>query len=149
MLKWILLGGAALAASCNERSGAPPQRTSDNGPAPAVSETAANVGESAATRAELPALPEDDSNRWLRVTAVKKGADGGWASGSFDATRNKLDIHTRDVERFAVELGLVKVDWRRVVILSIDGKNSELRRRDQSLLHFALDDHGQWIVAEP
>ena len=89
------------------------------------------------------------ADRWLFVEKAKDAAPGGWATGSFDQQKNKLDIHTRDVRQFVIDVSRIRIDWQRLVVLSIDGKNSELRRRDFSLLHFRLDDHGQWVVVEP
>ncbi|MEK7711377.1 MAG: hypothetical protein AAB341_05720 [Planctomycetota bacterium] len=60
-----------------------------------------------------------------------------------------MTIHTKDVERFAIDTSRIRIDWKRLVILGIDGKNSELRKRDFDLFHFALTDHGEWIVVEP
>ncbi len=95
------------------------------------------------------AVDVDDPERWLSVESVRDGAAGAWATGDFDADRNKLDIRTRDVERFAVDTGRVAIDWERPVILGINGRNSELRRRDFRVYHFVRDDHGSWIVLEP
>jgi hypothetical protein len=96
-------------------------------------------------------LPDDADavDRWLFVEKAKDGVPGGWATGSFDRQKNKLDIHTRDVRQFVIDISRIRIDWQRLVVLSIDGKNSELRRRDFSLLRFRLDDHGQWVVVEP
>ena len=96
----------------------------------------------------------DPSNRhrgadqWLFVEGARKNAPGGWATGSFDAKRNKLSIDTRDVDAFAVEIAKIPIDWDRVVILGIDGENAELRRRSAARLHFIRDKHGQWTIAE-
>ncbi len=96
-------------------------------------------------------LPDDPdaADRWLFVEKTKDDAPGGWAVGEFDREKNKLDVHTRDVRQFAIDVERIAIDWRRLVVLGIDGKNSELRKRDVSLLHFRLDDHGQWVVMEP
>ena len=90
----------------------------------------------------------DDLDRWLVVEKVKDGAAGAWATGSFDPKRNKLDIGTHDVQRFAVDTGRIPIRWDKLVILSIDGKNSELVHRDYSILHFTRDKYG-WHVIEP
>ncbi len=92
---------------------------------------------------------EDSGDRWLFVEKMREGAAGGWATGSFDRTRNKLEIKTRDVGQFALHLDRVPINWDKLVVLSIDGKNSELRRRESSRLHIQLDDYGQWRVIEP
>ncbi len=91
---------------------------------------------------------EEEAERWLFVETIRDGAPGGWATGSFDRARNKLDIQTRDVRQFALHLDRVPIDWNKLVVLSIDGKNSELRRRQTLRIHLQLDDHGQWVVRD-
>ena len=83
------------------------------------------------------------------VTKTRANSDGGWATASFDQDRNKLIIKTRDVQRFTIDTGRIAINWERLVVLSLDGRNSELRQRDVDVLHFFRDQHGQWIVAEP
>ncbi len=90
-----------------------------------------------------------DEDRWLWVEKQRDGASGAWATASFDHKRNKIIIQTEDVERFAIDVSKVTVDWERLVILRLDGTNSELRRRDHNILHFARDRHNQWTVLEP
>ena len=92
---------------------------------------------------------EEEADRWLFVEKTRDGAKGGWASGSFDRSRNKLEIRTEDVEQFGLYLERVPIDWDKLVVLSIDGKNSELRRRDHSRIRVQLDQHGKWAVLEP
>ena len=92
---------------------------------------------------------EDDGNRWLFVQEPMDRATGGWATGSFDRSRNRLTIRTRDVRRFLVDTTRVRIDWDRLVVLSIDGRTSELRRRDDPALEFEFDEHGEWIIREP
>jgi hypothetical protein len=96
-------------------------------------------------------LPDDPdaADRWLFVEKAKDDAPGGWATGAFDREKNKLDVRTSDVRQFAIDVERIAIDWQRLVVISIDGKNSELRKRDVSLLHCRLDDHGQWVVMEP
>ena len=90
-----------------------------------------------------------DPDQWLFVEKVREGTVGAWATGLFDAERNKLAIETHDVQQFAIDTERVLIDWERLVILGIDGRNSELRKRDYSILHIELDDHGRWVVLEP
>ena len=90
----------------------------------------------------------DDPDRWLTVEKIKGDAPGAWATASFDAKRNKVAIRTRDVEQFAIDVSRIPVRWDRLVIIAIDGKNSELVRRDHSVLHFVNDKYG-WHVVEP
>ena len=121
-------------------------------PSPEEPQTAAVAPKPPPTEAppRIP-LPDDPNpaDRWLFVEKTKDDAPGGWATGSFDRQKNKLDIRTRDVRQFAIDVERIAIDWQRLVIISIDGKNSELRRRDVTLLHFRQDDHGQWVVVEP
>ena len=93
--------------------------------------------------------PLDDAGQWLFVQKVAEKAKGGWATGLFDAERNKLRITTSDVEEFAVDTGRIQIDWKKLVVLSIDGRNSELRKRDVAILHFVREPHGEWIIREP
>lgn len=91
----------------------------------------------------------DEPDRWLMVEKVMDRATGGWATGSFIQERNKLVIETHNVGQFAIDTGRIPIDWERLVILGIDGRNSELRKRDYPVLHIARDDYGQWVVLEP
>ena len=93
--------------------------------------------------------PLDDSDHWLSVEGIREGTEGGFATGSFNARRNKLDIRTRNVTAFAMDARRVPIQWARIVILGIDGTNSELRRRDFDVYHFQMNEYGQWIVLEP
>lgn len=70
------------------------------------------------------------------------------AGGSFDRKKNKIIIRTAEQRDFAIDTSRLPIDWDKLVILSIDGKNSELRRRDFRVYRFQLDDHGQWDVRE-
>ncbi len=97
-----------------------------------------------------PTLPElDDPTRWLFVQKVVKDGDGGWATGAFDPKRNKITIETHAVESFLIDTSRVAINWKKLVILRINGRNSELKKRDRQVLHFALDRHGLWVVKEP
>lgn len=100
------------------------------------------------TRLDIP-VPLEESDRWLFVQRVADKAVGGWATGSFDAERNKLSIATSDIEGFAVDTSQIKINWQKLVVLSIDGRNSELRKRDYDILHFVRTPHGEWVVKEP
>ena len=91
----------------------------------------------------------DDPDRWLFALKVRDGVAGAWVTGSFDPKRNKLDIHTRGAQAFAIDVGRIPINWKRLVIIGIDGANSELCKRDYSVLHFVLDEHGRWVVVEP
>jgi hypothetical protein len=101
----------------------------------------------------MPAPPTaelyEDEDRWLTVLEAKAGTEGGWATGSFDARRNRLTIRTRDVARFMVDTGRIPINWERLVVVSLDGRTSELRRRKDPVLHFVLNEQREWVVREP
>jgi len=103
------------------------------------------------TDPKVPPTPEQawSQGRWLKVITPDPNTPGGWAEGSFDRDKNKLIIVTRDVRRFIIKTDMIRIDWDRRVILSLNRVNSELRRREGGLLTFELDDHGQWVVLEP
>ena len=143
----VLLVCAALVATvagCHKSAPTPP---SEGAPAKA------EVPKSQPTLTPSPRIPlpddPDAADRWLFVEKTKDDTPGGWAAGAFDRERNKLEVRTRDVRQFAIDVERIAIDWQRLVVISIDGKNSELRRRETTLLHFRLDDHGQWVVTEP
>ena len=139
----------AILPACREPAGSP-------APPPFVENKSDLTTEKAQPgTADTPAEPVvwpvevDDPDRWLRVESIRKGAAGAWATGSFNRKRNKLDLHTHGVRAFSIDTGRVPINWQRIVILGIDGSNSELRRRDFQIYHFELTDHGQWVVLEP
>ena len=138
-LCWLLIMTCVLAAGCRKSETPPASKPDAALPAPPAS---------IPTRVEIP-IPIDDSDRWLFVQKVADKAKGGWATGSFDADRNKLSIATSDVAEFALDTSRVAIDWKKLVVLSIDGKNSELRKRDYDILHFTRTPHGEWTVHEP
>jgi hypothetical protein len=86
---------------------------------------------------------------WLAVEEIGPDSDGGWATGSFDSDRNKIDVTTDDVDRFSIDMTQVPVDWNRIVIIGIDGVNTELKKRNYNVYHFARNASGQWIVTNP
>lgn len=92
---------------------------------------------------------EEDADRWLFVRQPSDRAIGAWATGSFDRSRNRLTIRTHGVRRFVVDTTRIRIDWDALVVLSIDGRTSELRRRDHPLLEFEFDESGEWIIREP
>ena len=106
----------------------------------------------------VPAAPQDlapvtidsaDTDRWLFSEQVADGAKGGWVTGSFDPQRNKLEIQTKDIHEFSIDTSRIPINWQRLVVISIDGFNSELKRRNADVLHFRLDEHKRWVVREP
>lgn len=90
-----------------------------------------------------------DADRWIFVQKAREGTAGAWATATFNRERNKLIIRERDVQQFAIDTSRIPINWERLVVISINGRGSELRKRDYPILHFARDDHGQWVVLEP
>lgn len=87
-----------------------------------------------------------DPGQWLFVEEVRGDARGGWATGTFDQARNRLTINTHDVARFAVHVEQLDINWERLVVIRMDGVNTELRKRDFAVYHFVLDEYGRWNV---
>jgi len=96
---------------------------------------------------DVPDPAELDS--WLTVLTARKGTQGGWATGDFNAQRNKITINTRDVQRFVMDVSRLPINWDRPVVLRIDGYNSELRRRKQPKIVFDVTLTGEWVVVKP
>ena len=93
-------------------------------------------------------MPAADSDAWLFAQTPRDGAPGGWITGSFNAEKNRLEIEFHDIKRFTLDVARIPINWDRLVILSLNGHNTELRRREQSLYHFELDPNGGWQVLE-
>ena len=146
-LAWLIATAALLTSTaCHRLNGTPPPDTTETS-----DEVVTNDGP-APPPEPLPVVWPvvlDDPDRWLTVEGVREGEEGAWATGSFDPKRNKLDIRTHGARKFAINTSRVRINWERLVILGIDGANSELRRRDFRVYHFELDDHGRWVVLEP
>jgi len=96
-------------------------------------------------RVEL-GLETKDPDRWLDVDGIRGDAPGAWATGSFDAERNKITVDTQDVDHFTIDTSRIPIRWDRLVIIRIDGRNSELVQREHSLYQFARDEHNRWVV---
>lgn len=86
---------------------------------------------------------------WLHVDAIRPKVDGGWATGDFFEPRNKIEIHTRGVKQFSLDLSKLNINWDRLVIIGIDGRNAELRKRNADVIHIARDKNNKWVVREP
>lgn len=97
----------------------------------------------------LPASPsENRTKRWLYAEQFVAGTKDGFVEGDFSAQRNRLTIKTHAVTRFALDTRYIAVDWDKLVVIQINGHNSELKRRDDPVLHFVLDKYHQWVVEE-
>lgn len=120
--------------------------------------------ESGEKAAEEPASPEErpeppkrlnlgdrliDQDRWLFATDLRdEGDEGGWATASFNQKRNRLTIETHNLSGFTVNMSKIPIRWENLVVLSIDGRTSELRQRDLDLYPFVRNKHGAWEVKE-
>jgi hypothetical protein len=169
--RWLIVAGASVLAACENRAGKTPLEA-DAGlvaSAPSSNHSAGqpqpDSQESASTRSAAPeprsndadkgeddlaalAWVEDERHRWLFVRRIRGDAAGAWATGTFDPTRNKIDIRTHDVHAFSLQTSRMPINWNRPVVLGIDGSNSELRKRDQSHLLFEVDQYGAWVVRD-
>jgi hypothetical protein len=90
-----------------------------------------------------------DRTRWYYAEQYDREAELDSFQATFDRKRNKIDVQTHGVTQFTIDTSRIPIDWERLVILGIDGRNSELRRRDFDLLRFRRDKYGQWMVLEP
>ena len=129
---------------------APPQKPMDAvANDPVVRETAVPVVDSGADTDATPETAPLVEPGWVQVEVLRPKVDGGWATGDFLEARNKIEIKTRGVKQFSIDLSKLRINWDRLVVIGIDGRNAELRRRNTDLLHIARDDHGKWVVLEP
>jgi len=120
-------------------------------PPPAQSQEAATKTEEKPVEPQAPiVLPSepDHSARWLIASNPREGAKGGWVEGSFDPKRNHIDIRTKDIERFDLDTGRLPIDWNKLVVIEIDGKSAELRKRENPVIEFEPDGAGHWKVKE-
>ena len=81
---------------------------------------------------------------WLVVEVISDGVVGGWATADFVSAANKIVIETFDVQQFAMHLDMISIDWRRRVVLRIDGSVFELTRKHYPLIRLRRSDMGVW-----
>ena len=147
-LLWIVCGTSlGLASDCHGPPATPPPPPPSGQAAGDTEPETAPVAEPPPTRVDI-GFDVVDPDRWLEVRKIRGDAPGAWATGSFDASRNKLNIETHDVAEFTIDTARIPIRWDRLVIIRIDGLNSELVKRDHSVYRFVLDEHGQWVVLE-
>lgn len=91
----------------------------------------------------------DDHPRWLMTERYELDSEDTWVNASFEVNRNKIKINIRNIRQFAIDTRRIHIDWKRRVILSINDRNSELKKRDYPIIRFALDEYNQWYVVEP
>ncbi len=144
----VVLGTVALVPSCRKPSAAKDNSNKES------SNQSAEQTVVTDTAGEVPIWVDigvhvADSEDWLTVDEIRDDAPGAWATGSFLAERNRIVIETVGVARFSIDMPRVPVRWDKLVVIRIDGRNSELVKRDQAIYRFVLDDHGHWVVLEP
>jgi len=144
---------AAVGANCRKAAEEPvtgekirPPATTLPQPEPETAPAVKPVFEWEEVKTELEAI--DDPDRWLTVTKGDPKEKGAWATGRFDAGRNRLEITTRDALEFTVDVGRIEIDWSKLVILRINDRNTELKKREQSVYRFLRGSQGQWEVRE-
>lgn len=91
-----------------------------------------------------PLLPDHPVPPWLMVLSPIPDAKGGWAKGSFDAERNRFTIDTFDVEAFSIDTSALQIDWSKLVILRLDGRNTELGRKENPVITFTRGTATPW-----
>lgn len=148
MVLAVCLAAVVTSPSC--RRPQPPAPTNDNQQATEVNNNSDDQQAlvTPPDRIRIDGPDPKDKDRWLFVDEIKEDAQGGWADGGFDVKRNKLTIETHDVAGFAVDFGKIPIDWDRLVVLRIDGFNSEFRRRKYPVVRFEVTPTGDWIVIE-
>lgn len=145
---WLTMPVWAVAL-CGCRNGDGGQHVMRNdSPSPQVSQPLPDQGSDSPATAPPPRGPRSGESDWIVVEALDDDVEGGWATGSFDPDRNKLTLETEGVRGFSVDTSRIAIDWRRPVVLRLNGANSELRPRDHPVLRFHRDEHGAWIVDE-
>lgn len=98
--------------------------------------------------ASEPESPFYSSAEWVEIVALSGRATRGEIEAVFDEERNKFTIDATGVSEFLLDVCRVKVNWNRPVILKIDGRNSELRKRDYCRLRMRMIGKGAWEVVE-
>lgn len=144
----VLVSVAMVLLGCrNGRNG------NDNGraAAPEAATPAASSTESPgpSAPAEPIVINAEDPNRWVFAEQLAPGTQGGFVTGSFSAERNKIEIQTKDVRQFAVDTSRIPINWEKLVVIGIDGRNAELKRRNEDVLHFRRESTGHWVVIDP
>jgi hypothetical protein len=93
-----------------------------------------------------PPIPMPPQTGWLRIIKLNPGAAGGWATGDVDRPRNKIIISTHDVGEFALDQSALGVRWDRRVILRINNRSVELRKKSDPMIYFRQTRAGVWEV---
>ncbi len=84
---------------------------------------------------------------WVKLTQKKENEQRSWIEGEV-ISDDKLSITTENMAVFDLDLSRISMDWSGSVVLRIDGFNSELRRKDRTVLRMQRSASGGWTVAE-
>lgn len=148
----LSLAAATGVAACRKPTPSPieekPARPSPHDTAPVAPPEPQPEKPKPSPRMELPVVNPPPVS-WITVEQEREGSPGGYATGSFDSSQNKITVVTKDVQRFLLDTGAIDVDWSRPVVLNIDRKTYELRRRKNPAILFDRNPHGEWQVLEP
>lgn len=144
----LVLGTVALVPSCRKPSPTHDNANKDSSNQSVEQTVLSDTAGEVPNRVDI-GVHVADSEDWLTVDEIRDDAPGAWATGSFLAARNRIVIKTEDVARFSIDMSRVPVRWDKLVVIRIDGRNSELVKRNQAIYRFVLDGHGHWVVLEP
>ncbi|MHC4093175.1 MAG: hypothetical protein ACYSVY_23390 [Planctomycetota bacterium] len=149
------LGIMLAIAGCPKRESAGPPVTTSKPAATSQPAPTSQPGQPQTQPADRPDSVEiriqtlaDNQDGWLRIEAIRSGAHGAWATGSF-VPRNKIIIETEDVEQFSIDLSQLRINWNRRVVLRIDGHASELTKKRRPVVHLRRSPAGSWDVVQP
>ncbi len=87
---------------------------------------------------------EVQPDKWLFVEGEVQEAGGAWVTGWFSDEANKIAIETHGANGFRLELSKISIDWSRRVVLRIDERSFELKKRKTSTVHFKKTPTGGW-----
>jgi hypothetical protein len=80
---------------------------------------------------------------WMQIDRSEDSAIRAWAEGR-TMDDDALIIETQNVGRFHLDLGQIRLNWQRRILLRIDGFNRELSRPDRSRITYQKTATGGW-----
>lgn len=83
------------------------------------------------------------SDGWMKLDEPEDAAARAWAEGR-TLDDDALIIQTQNVRRFQLDLGHIRLNWQRRILLRIDGFNRELTRPDQNRIIYQKTATGGW-----
>jgi hypothetical protein len=85
---------------------------------------------------------------WLEVDEVDDHTRRAWAEGRIEGDR-KIVIDTHNVAKFRLNLSCLRLNWKKRIVLRLDGFNSELTRKRWPIVRFVRTPAGAWEVYNP